>query len=66
MTYVNNEDRFSTAIKILEYYLKKEDYLQWKMEFNASIKFHGSHYALKRGGNPEMPKADSTDLSSDD
>ena len=66
MTNVNNEDRVSTAIKILEYYLKKEKYLQCKMKFNAYIKFHGSQYVLKRGGNPEMTKSESNGLSSDD
>ena len=66
MNNLNNEDIVSTAIKILEYYLKKENYLQCKMKFNAYIKFHGSPYALKSGGNPKIPKSESTGLSSDD
>ena len=66
MTTVNDEDRFSTAIKIPDCDIKRENYLQQKIKFKEFSIVKGLKDALKRGRNPDMSASWHTYLSSDD
>ena len=53
-------------IKSPECGLNKENYLQWKMEFQKFSRFKRLQYALKKVGNTDILASECTDLSSDD
>ena len=66
MTAVSYKDIVSTYIKIPEFCIKRENYLQWEIKFKSFAIVKGYQDLLKRVGDPDTPASEYIDLSSDD